>query len=1139
MKRVTVDGNTACAHIAYLMNDQAVIYPITPSSTMSELCDQMSSYGDKNMFGRTMKITQMQSEAGVAGALHGALSVGSLTTTFTSSQGLLLMIPNMYKIAGELLPTVFYVASRSLATHALNIFCDHSDIYACMKTGFNIIACSSVQEVNDMAIACQLSALKSETPFICFFDGFRTSHELNTIEQSTLEEIKSIVDFDDIKKFKNRAMSNTNPYAKGTNQNPDVFFQNRIASNKFYKNVCDVVKNSFEKVATITNRHYDTIEYTGDQHARDVVVAMGSACDTLNLVSSDLKKTGVIKIRMLKPFDSKTFLEKLPKTVKNITVLERNFDANGVDVLKSIITDALYTSGRHIKLFAGVYGLGGKEFTPDMAYACFDNMKNRQKEYFTIGIYDNVTNSSLEIKPIYHQTEEFACRIYGFGSDGSVSSAKNIIKILGEKSFAQGYFDYDSKKSGSLTMSHIRTSKSPINKPFNSTSCDIVLCNNPSFLTKYEMTDCLKGGGKFVVNCSYDESELDEILPNHIKADIQNKHLEVYTIDAGRIAKENGLGGKINTIMQTCLFKVMNNMSFKVAVNKIKNGIVASYSKKGDEIVASNLKAVDSAINQLKKIKTDNFTIKAVAPRIADDDYYEDIIRPIERQEGDYIAVSKFAPDGKMPIGTAKLEKRGIASQIPEWIPENCIQCGRCSAVCPHACLSAIEFEKNENCDLKTRKSFLTQKDYRIQCSPLDCTGCGVCSEVCPVKKKALIMNDSLEYRNQEKKNYEKFLKLKATNPAKVNNIKSLQYYPSYFEFSGACAGCGETPYLKLVSKMFGDRMIIANATGCSSIYGGTYPTCPYTMDKEGFGPSWANSLFEDNAEFGYGMAYALKNERQNFIDLLTKHKNKYSKVIKEMVENFLQDSSNHKQNREIVNRLNFYKCTHIVDDCDKEIFDNIRLFVEPSTWIIGGDGWAYDIGFGGLDHVVASGENVNILILDTEVYSNTGGQTSKSTPRGASAKFNVAGKTTMKKDILAMLASYKDVYLAQVSLGGNPDQCIKAFEEAEKYDGPSVILAYAPCINHGYDMTNSQNHCANAVKSGYTTLFRYNPNAEEKWSIDSTTGDLPYEEYALSENRFRIVKKTNPENQAELLQQSKLDAKSRQKNLKDQENNN
>lgn len=1135
MKKVIIDGNSACAHIAYLMNEQSFIYPITPSSTMSELCDTMCSNGEKNIFGSKMKITQMQSEAGVAGAVHGALSAGSLTTTFTSSQGLLLMLPDMYKIAGELLPTVFYVASRSLASHALNIFCDHSDIYACLKTGFNIIACSSVQEVNDMAIACQLSSLKSETPFICFFDGFRTSHELCTIEQSTLEEIKSIVDFDDIIKFKEKALNNVSPFAKGTSQNPDIFFQNRMAGLKFYKETTQIVKDSFLKVQKITQRTYDTIEYFGDVNAKDVIVAMGSAVDTIDIATKNLKHVGVIKIRLLKPFDEKTFLEKLPKTCKNITVLERNLDINGVDSLKSFVQNVLYNSPKKIKIFSGVYGLGGKEFTPDDAIACFKNMRERKKDNFTVGIYDNVTNTSLEINQDYVEDDlEFACKIYGFGSDGSVSSSKNILKLIGEKtnSYVQGYFDYDSKKSGSLTISHLRVNNSAFKKPFNPQQVNLVMCNNPSFITKFDMTSNLKKDGIFIINCAYSFEELNKIMPKQMKDDINNKNLKVYTIDANTIANKYHLGAKINTIMQTALFKISNIIPFKTAFEKTKKLIVSSYSKKGEEIVNNNIEAISEAVKNINYIDSKFDLNEVLIKRELQSEYYEDIIKPINSQEGNYIPVSKLAPDGRMPTGTMKLEKRGIASQIPEWIPENCIQCGRCVMACPHACLKAKEFEKT-NEDLKTCKAFLTQKDYRIQVSPLDCTGCGVCAEVCPAKNKAIMMNKSLELRTQEAENYKLFEKIKSSLPKKENTVKSLQYYPSYFEFSGACAGCGETPYLKLVTKLFGDRMIIANATGCSSIYGGTFPTCPYTRDAEGFGPAWANSLFEDNAEFGYGIYLAKKHAREEFINFLKTKVNSFSNTIKEIVKAFLADPDNHKNNKEIVSRLNFYKCTHIVDVNDAKVFENLSLFIKPSVWIIGGDGWAYDIGFGGLDHVVASGENVNILILDTEVYSNTGGQTSKSTPRGASAKFNSSGKTTMKKDILAMLSHYKNVYLASVSMGANPDQCIKAFAEAENFDGPSVILAYSPCINHGYDLNYSQTHALNAVKAGYTTLFRYNPDLENPITIDSGEATMPFNEFLNQENRFKILTKLNPENKEKLNSQCELDATKRRETLK------
>ena len=1136
MKKVTIDGNSACANIAYMINDLAVIYPITPSSNMSEACDVINASNTPNIFGNTTKVTQMQSEAGVAGAVHGALSAGTLTTTFTSSQGLLLMLPNMYKIAGENLPTVFYVAARSVATHALNIFCDYSDIYACLKTGFNIVCCNTVQEINDLAIACNIASLKSSTPFICFFDGFRTSHELNTIEQFTLEEVKSLMEEvkPNIINFKRNALNSVLPYAKGTNQNPDVFFQNRVASSLNYFNIAGILKSTFDKVSSIANRHYDTIEYFGDKNATDVIISMGSSVEVLKLVSKDLKNTGVINVRLFKPFNEKTFIEKLPKSVKNITVLERNLDVNGVDSLTSTVISALYKNKINVEVYSGVFGLGGKEFTPNQAIACFKNMKTTKKQYFTVGINDDVGKTSIEVEDIYlDNNTNFACRIYGYGSDGSVSSAKNIIKILGEdkKVYSQGYFDYDSKKSGSLTISHIRTSKKPINMPFNSEHVNIVLCNNPSFITKYDMTSCLKEKGVFLINCGYSTKQLNEIMPVRMKEDIKTKKIKVYTIDANKIAQEFGLNAKINTIMQTALFKVSDLILYEKALEKIKNSIVASYSKKGEEVVNKNLNAIMCVENKIKEFKVKSTKTENTALRY-NNHYYNEIINPINNQKGNDIPVSMFSSNGKMPTNTTKLEKRGVATQIPEWISEKCIQCGRCAMMCPHSCLKGVEFDKNKNTpkNLTSKKSFTANKEYRMQVSPLDCTGCGVCSEVCPVK--AIIMNDSLEYRELQKENYEYTRTLKQ-DINKQNTCKTLQFKPNYFEFSGACAGCGETPYLKLVTQLFGDRMLIANATGCSSIYGGTYPTCPYAKDEDGFGPAWANSLFEDNAEFGYGIAYSKRIERENFINTLNKNKQKYSKEISSLVKKFLSDTDNHAQNKEIVIELKKL-FNHIkIKEIDKEVLNNINLFIKQSCWIIGGDGWAYDIGFGGLDHVVASGENVNILILDTELYSNTGGQTSKSTPRGASAKFNSTGKTTMKKDLLGMLMTYKNVYVAQVAMGANPDQCVKAFEEAEKFDGPSVILAYSPCINHGYDMRYSQTHVLNSVKSGYNTLFRYSPNSEPNLIVDSFDPTMNYREYLDSENRFKILSKTNPTNKDALLNLNELDAKNKREQLK------
>ena len=1131
MRKVTIDGNTAASNIAYMFNEVAMIYPITPSSPMAENCDQFIFDGKLNIFGNKLVVRQMQSEAGVAGALHGSLTAGALTTTFTSSQGLLLMIPNMYKIAGEGLPCVFYVAARSVATHALNIFCDYSDVYACLKTGFNIVNCSSVQEVNDIAISCQLASLKSSTPFICFFDGFRTSHELNTIYQTELNDLMKIVDFDDITAFKQRAMNNHSPFAGGTNQNPDVFMQNRMYALDAYSHVLNDFKYALKRQEEITGRSYDTIEYYGNPNAKDVVVAMGSCTDVLRLALEQYKgKVGIIKVRMLKPFDEENFINKLPKGVKNITILERNLDVNGVDCLTSFVMSALQKNKINANCYTGTYGLGGKEFTPDMAIAVFDNMTGRKKNNFAVGVYDDINQISLEVKPIYEdKISDFSMRVYGLGSDGSVSSVKNTIKILGEEttSYVQGYFDYDSKKSGSLTISHMRSSFLPINAPFNAREVDLVVCNNIGYIEKYDITESLKPNGILLINSHYDIETLNKKMKNKLKEDIINKNISLYSVDANKIASEHGLGGKINTIMQTSLFKVTNIIPFDVAEASIKKSIEKTYMKKGQAIVDANISAVSNIEDKIIKIDTSKLSTKeALSCVVRQNEYYEEIIVPTSNQEGDEIPVSKFNADGRMPTDTAKYEKRALATEMPEWISEKCIQCGRCTLMCPHAAIRPVIFDEKTKVPktFTSRKAFITEGNYRMQVDTLDCTGCGVCSQVCPVK--ALIMTESEKIRDKEVANMEFSLTLPNKTPFTPNTVKGAQFKKPYFEFSGACAGCGETPYIKLATQLFGDRMLIANATGCSSIYGGTFPTCPYSKDKDGFGPSWVNSLFEDNAEFGYGIAVARKEQRKNFIEKLKTLT--LSKKINDMVQPFLKQPENHDYNKQLIIKLKEYRRGHMIKGDDRFVYDNLSLITSPSVWIFGGDGWAYDIGFGGLDHVVATGENVNILILDTEVYSNTGGQTSKATPRGATAKFNMTGKTTKKKDLASMLMTYKDVYVATVAMGANPDQCVTAFVEAEKYDGPSVIIAYAPCINHGYNLRYAQQHAFNSVKSGYNTLFRYNPNAKEPMQVDSYEPTMNYRDYVETENRFSILEKVNKKNKNKLLSASERDAKAR-----------
>lgn len=1128
MRKVCIDGNTAAANIAYMFNEMAFIYPITPSSTMAELCDEYSSSGRPNIFGTPLRVHQMQSEAGVAGALHGALCSGAMATTFTSSQGLLLMLPNMYKIAGELLPCVIYVSARTVATHALNIFCDYSDIYACLKTGFNIINCASVQEVNDLAIACNLATYKNSTPFICFFDGFRTSHELNTIEQTELSDLAGVLDFDAIQSYKSRHMSPVTPYAKGTNQNTDVFFQNRVASLGHYQRTLADIKDAFATVTTLTGRHYDTVEYFGSPDAENVVVCMGTAVDSLKrVVGAD----GILQVRVLKPFDEQTFMAKLPRSVRRITVIERNLDTNGTDTLFGFIATAIAKHHIDADLYSGCYGLGGKEFTPDMARAVFDNMTTGQKAFFTVGIDDDLYGTSLPVHDTYSHDFEFSARVYGLGNDGSVSASKSTIKILGlvPEHYTQGYFEYDSKKSGSLTISHLRYDSQPIDCPYVDRSVDLVQCNHFNFLLKYDLIQNIKPNGILLINTHFDANDLDAQLPNFVKNAIKTKHLSVYTIDASRIAREHGLKNKINNVMQLAMFCVSGVVDYDFAYSHMVTYITKMFASKGDSVVQANITALDDVRGAIHSVDTTTFT-ETTDPRYpaSADPYVGQIINPIAHLNGGELPTSAFAPDGHMPVGTTKYEKRGIADQLPQWLPEHCIQCGRCAIACPHSAIRPVLFHPDGDTPdtFISKKHHLSDYQYRLQISPMDCTGCGVCSEMCPAKTKALHMCPFEQICETERTNYDYSTTLRHDYHSNVVNTVSLQFRQPYFEFSGACAGCGETPYLRLLSQLYGDRLMIANATGCSSIYGGTYPTCPYTKDDDGLGVAWANSLFEDNAEFGYGIAMTKKALRADFITKLRDMS--FDDTIQPVMERFLADTENHEQNRQIYLQLRAILDTKVLTDDERYLSQNLSYIISPTVWIVGGDGWAFDIGYGGLDHVLASGENINILVLDTEVYSNTGGQTSKSTPRGASAKFNVSGKANKKKDLLSLAMTYQNVYVAQVVLGANPDQAVRAFVEAEKYDGVSIIVAYSPCINHGYDMRLSQTHARDSVQCGYNTLFRYDPSLDEPLQIDSPAPTKNFEDFVLSENRFKITAKSHPE----LISLSQLDATMRSLSL-------
>ncbi len=1212
MKKLTIDGNTAASHVAYAFSEVAAIYPITPSSPMAEVADEWATAGRTNMWGQKVKIAEMQSEGGAAGAVHGSLCAGALTTTYTASQGLLLMIPNMYKISGELMPMVMHVSARALAAHSLNIFGDHADVMACRQTGFAMLCNSSVQEVMDLGLVAHLSTLKSRVPFINFFDGFRTSHEVSKIDvwddADDYAEIRTICEkvglAADIADFKSRALNPEHPIQKGTAQNGDTYFQNRETANSYYEAAPAIVQKMMDVVSAKCGRHYHLFDYVGAQDAKEVIVCMGSGCETIeesiNKLNASGKKYGLVKVRLYRPFVADAFIAALPRTVKKLAVLDRTKEPGSLgEPLYLDVCSALLEKGvTNIKVVGGRYGLGSKEFTPSMVLAVYKNLEQAQpKNHFTIGIYEDVTNTSLDFSEKFDAAPagSTSCKFYGLGSDGTVGANKNSIKIIGDHTdkHAQAYFFYDSKKSGGITVSHLRFGDSPIQSEYLIDSADFVQCSNPSYVTRYDMTGDIKDGGTFLINTNATTvKELESFLPAKVKQDIANKHINLYVIDAIKIAAELGLRGRTNTILQSAFFRVNPQiMPYDKAIEYMKYMAKKSFGRKGEEVVQMNYNAIDAAAgdNLIKIDVPENWsktTKGAEMVKGANNDYYQEIIKPILYLEGDKLKSSQFNADGHVPTGTTKYEKRGVAVLVPQIITEKCIQCGTCSFVCPHACLrpALIAEGSKKPKTLETKAAVgLAGYEYKMQVSPLDCMGCGVCATVCPVKDggaiKMIPLAQALE--NGEDKNWEYAVELPEadTSKFKTNTVKGCQFATPLFEFSGACAGCGETPYVKVVTQLFGEDMIIANATGCSSIYGGSSPTCPYTTNKNGHGPAWANSLFEDNAEFGYGMnlAYdarrnAVKSKVAKLAEIWDNEEGK--KVCNAYLDAFNDREPSKKASSELVDYLQAHldsnsetaallkdilsvkskvaklakTWTNYSDGQEasesfvkaietysliKDILDAKDCLAKKSIWIFGGDGWAYDIGYGGLDHVLASGEDVNVLVLDTEVYSNTGGQASKSTNIGAVAKFASAGKRVKKKDLGMIAKSYGYVYVAQVAMGSNPAQLLKALTEAEAYHGPSLIIAYAPCINHGINMTKSQLEEKAAVDCGYWQLYRYNPETEQ-FTLDSKDPTGDYQAFLAGETRYASLAKTQGAEVAnELFKQTEESAKARLESYK------
>lgn len=1166
---MTVDGNTAAAYAAYAYTDVAAIYPITPSSTMAEVVDEWAAQGKKNIFGQTVSVVEMQSEAGAAGAFHGSLQAGALTSTFTASQGLLLMIPNMYKVAGELLPGVFHVSARALAAQALSIFGDHQDVMAARQTGCAMLATGSVQEVMDLAPVAHLAAIKGRLPFIHFFDGFRTSHEIQKVEALDYDTLGSLMDLEALKAFRNRALSPNHPVTRGTAQNPDIYFQTREASNKYYDDIVGIVEEYINKMSELTGRKYGLFNYYGAPDAEYVVVAMGSVTETIEETIDKLNATGekygLVKVHLYRPFSIKHFLDQMPNTVKRMVVIDRTKEPGAVgEPLYLDVRSAFYNTENAPMIIGGRYGLGSKDTTPAHIKAIFDNLKaETPKDHFTVGIEDDVTHTSIPVDTDFKVVGEGTkrCKFWGLGSDGTVGANKQAIKIIGNHTdlYAQAYFAYDSKKSGGVTMSHLRFGKDPIKSTYLIDEADYIACHKQSYVHDYDLLKGLKKGGVFVLNTSWDEEGLEQNLPASMKRYMAQNNIEFYTVDAVKIGAEIGLGNRINMIMQSAFFNLAEIIPQEEAIKYLKDAVVKAYGKKGEKVVNMNHAAIDRGITSAVKV-----TIPASWADAKDNEgtdtnepsFIKEILRPMNAQNGDSLPVSTFngREDGTFPCGTAAYEKRGIAIDVPEWIPENCIQCNQCAYVCPHATIRPVLVTEEELTNAP--EGFIAKKaigkgleglQYRMQVDTMDCTGCGNCADICPAKTKALVMKPLDTQTPAEVPNWE-YVVEKVTPKEELvasNTVKGSQFKTPLIEFSGACAGCGETPYIKLVTQLFGDRMMIANATGCSSIWGGSAPSTPYTTNHEGKGPSWANSLFEDNAEYGYGMYLGVKQMRNRLSDLMEELvamdiDDDYKVVFTEWLETKEKGEASKVASAKVIELLTN---NDIADEKVKAILEQIKekedYLVKRSVWMLGGDGWSYDIGYGGLDHVLASGEDVNVLVFDTEIYSNTGGQSSKATPAAAIAKFAASGKKSKKKDLGMMMMSYGNVYVAQVGMGADKNQLMKAVLEAENYQGPSIIIAYAPCISHGLKegMGCSIRNTENAVKAGYWHLYRFNPMLKEEgknpFLLDSKEPTESFRDFIMGQVRYSSLARQYPEQSEQLFNMAEDNAKERHESYK------